>query len=90
MSSMAIHKAGLTLEHLVGRTGAHLQGKGANNHADYYDYGKGVYDGIAAVLEAIRDDIDSIAFPTGEAGSPKAMGAVLLGALVASSTCADP
>lgn len=72
MSSMKIHQAGISLERMIARTGAKLTGKDAFNHADYYDYGKGIYDGIASTLGAIRAKLDSVGFRTTEAGTPRA------------------
>lgn len=72
MSSMEIHQAGISLERMVARTDAKLTGKDAFNHADYYDYDKGIYDGIASTLEAIQGKFDSVRFRTTEAGTPRA------------------
>lgn len=56
MSSWEIHQAGITLESIVSRLQAHLKGKGASNSADYYDYSKGIFDGLASSLEKIESD----------------------------------
>ena len=54
MSSPDIHMAGIFLESIVADLHATLKGLDASNHADYYDYEKGVFDGLASCLESIQ------------------------------------
>jgi hypothetical protein len=70
MSSLHVHRAGIALESLVARLGAKLCGKDATCSADYFDYHKGLYDGVAACLEAMQAKPPTL---TGDAaGSPGA------------------
>jgi hypothetical protein len=55
MSSSPVRQAGIMVEQLVSKLGATLKGPAATNHADYYDYDKGIYDGIASCLQAINE-----------------------------------
>jgi hypothetical protein len=50
----SIHGAGISLELIVSKARASLKGKGASNTADYYDYRRGLYDGVASVAEALH------------------------------------
>ena len=57
MSTTGIYEAGVLLQHYVERLGAEnrLTGGAARNKPDYYHDEKGMYDGLAACLEALGD-----------------------------------
>ena len=72
MSSTHVHSAGINLERIVSRLGAKLAGpRPDNNSADYYDYGKGLFDGIASCLETMESE-EAYQFRTTVKGSPAA------------------
>ncbi len=72
MSSHEVHQAGIRLESIVNRLGASLKGTEASNNANYYDYRKGLYDGVASCLESMEMDTDAIGFKSNTPGSPGA------------------
>lgn len=69
--SMKLHELGITLERIVTRLNADLK-EGGYNHADFYDYGKGIIFGIRQCLVRLRENLNKIDFRTNEAGSPRA------------------
>src|SRR5213592_3185464 len=88
MSSHEVHEAGISLEQIVSRLHAKLRGSGASNTADYYDYSKGLYDGVASALEALQATLRPN--PAAVAGSTDARLGVFLSRAIRALRAVDP